>query len=178
MKSPTQPDAMGKFVTIHNIIESYGYMHCPAILTNDIEAFPEAIEFIRLKTQQRKMVPQLHGSNHFDYAILPVEEIQEDYKKCQAWFMRNFGIGFTKHYTPWGGNAPHLRATAAAMGIEMVDTEGIIDPRHVLADPEFSWQKYCGKELFIHWWFSPKLLDQALAKLKAAEQTTTFDIRN
>ena len=177
LRGSKHPEPVKDFIVVHNIIESYGYMHCPAILTTEIEEFPEIIEFIRFKTKQGKMIPQLHGSSHIDYAKLSVEEIQADYKKCQAWFIWNLGVRFTKHYTPWGAgarwmkNGQHIRPVAEAMGIEIVDADGLIYPRHVLDDLDFSWQKYEGKELFIHWWDKDiSVFYEALAKLKEAEK--------
>lgn len=180
LRRTTYEVATAEFVRLHNIIEKYGYTHCPALLTNPLNEFPEVIEFIRYKTKQGKMEPQLHGSSHIDYSKLSVKEIQDDYKRCQEWFKTNIGVPFTKHYTPWGAggrrkdgtpmvNGTHIAPTANAMGIELVDMYRPIDPRHVLADPQVSWTKYSGKTLTIHWWFSPEILDKALTKLKEAE---------
>lgn len=184
LKRMAHTDAAGEFVNVHNIIEKYGYTHCPALLTNDLNEFPEVIEFIRYKTQQGKMIPQLHGSSHIDYAKLSVKEIQEDYRRCQDWFLSNIGVRFTKHYTPWGAggrrkdgtpmvNGTHIAPTANAMGISVVDMYKPLDPRHILSDTETSFSKYDGRTIVIHWWFSPEILDQALAKLKEAENGTS-----
>lgn len=180
LKRKAHKDAAAEFVAVHDIIEKYHYIHCPAILTKDLEEFPEVIEYIRHKTQTGKMIPQLHGSSHIDYAELSVPELISDYRHCQEWFLRNLGCQFGKHFTPWGAGGrrkdgtpmvrgTHIAPTAKSLGIEVVDMYKPLDPRHIVADPDVRWSNYDGRTITIHWWFSPEILDAALNKLKQAE---------
>lgn len=184
LKRKAHKDAAAEFVAVHDIIEKYHYIHCPAILTKDLEEFPEVIEYIRHKTQTGKMIPQLHGSSHIDYATLSVPELISDYKRCQDWFLQNIGVPFTKHYTPWGAGGrrkdgtPMVRGTliaptAKSLGIEVVDMYKPVDPRHVITDKTMNsrdlWHKYNNKTFVIHWWYNVEILNEALGILKKAE---------
>jgi peptidoglycan/xylan/chitin deacetylase (PgdA/CDA1 family) len=185
LKRMAHKDAHAEFMNVHDIIEKYGYIHCPAILTKDIEEFPQTIAAIKQKTAEGKMIPQLHGSSHIDYANLTETELVRDYNECQEWFLTHLGVRYTKHYTPWGAGGrrkdgtPMTRGTliaptAKSMGIEVVDMYKPLDPRHIIADKEMNcrelWNKYNGRTIFLHWWYSPELLNEALQILKEAEQ--------
>lgn len=184
LKRKAHKDAEAEFWNVHDIIEKYNYIHCPAILCNDLEEFPDCIEKIKQKAKQGVMIPQLHGSSHIDYARLTKEELIADYTYCQEWFLRNLETTFTKHYTPWGSggrrkdgtpmvNGTLIAPTAKSMGIEVVDMYKPLDPRHIIVDKEMNsrelWNKYNGRTIFLHWWYSPELLEEALQLLKKAE---------
>lgn len=185
LKRKAHKDAEAEFWNVHNIIEKYGYMHCPAILCRDLEEFPETIKLIKKKTAEGYMRPELHGSSHIDYAKLSHDELIVDYAYCQQWFMRNLETTFTKHFTPWGAggrrkdgtpmiNGRLIAPTAASLGIVIKDMYKPIDPRHIIADKDLHAdelvRKYSSKTLFIHWWYSPEFLDEALGIMKKAER--------
>ena len=165
------PDPLARFKEVHEMICSYDFTtHVPALLTSDLDNIPEAIQYIRMETNRGRMQPQLHGVKHIDYANLTPEEILQDYRKAQDWFLDHIGIPFSKHYTPWGAGADergkHIGPTAAHAGIIMVTCANLLEPEHILDDKDFNREKYDGREIFIHWWAGIGKLQRALDRLK------------
>ena len=80
-------------------------IHVPTILVTEIQEFPEAIEWISRETEQGRMLPEIHGLTHKDYASLSTQEIQSDMKECRDWIYAHLGHEPTKFYSPWGAGA-------------------------------------------------------------------------
>jgi hypothetical protein len=171
MASSQWPDPFVRFKEVHEMICRYDFaLHVPALLTSELDKFPEAIQYIRTETNAGRMQPEFHGIEHIDYANLTSEEILWNYMQAQGWFYRNIGVEFTKHYTPWGAGADergaHIGPTAAHAGIVMVTCANLLEPEHIIADPDASQAKYEGREIFIHWWAGIGKLQRALDKLR------------
>jgi peptidoglycan/xylan/chitin deacetylase (PgdA/CDA1 family) len=150
--SSSHEDSAGRFRGVHNIIAGHGFIHRPSIIVTQIQQFPSTIEFIREKYEAGEMEPQWHGLEHVDYATKGFEEIVYDIQTSQEFFMSNFGVEFTRFYTPWGANAEHIDLACRSVGIEMIDCSDLIEPSHIIKDPDPTYEKYDGKEVFIHWW--------------------------
>jgi len=107
---------------IHAAIQSANGLlwHEPTILVQDIQAFPAAVEFIRLESRLGRMSPQVHGWTHAPYHSLPPERLAEDLRWCLDWFDRELNWLPTKFYSPWGGDTPIMREVAAANGLGLV----------------------------------------------------------
>jgi hypothetical protein len=136
-------------------------IHVPAICVLEIQGFPEAIEWIRQETLEGRMLPEIHGLSHKDYADLSEKEIVAELNVCRDWIHYKFGHVATKFYSPWGAGADmrgaHIGPAAASTGIELVTCEditklcgrygvvqGLMDKRDI--------SFYDGKEFFMHWW--------------------------
>lgn len=165
------PDPLARFKEVHELICRYDFaLHIPTLLTSELDKVPSAIDYIRHESDALRMTPEFHGTSHIDYANLTPEEILQDYKIAQDWFVDHLGFKFTKHYTPWGAGADergaHLKPTAAHAGIILVDCSDILEPEAVIADPDATYEKYNDREIFIHWWQGIGKLERALDKLK------------
>lgn len=171
------PDPLVRFKDVHELILQYPFvLHVPTLLTGELDKFPEAIEYLKIETDAGRMRPQYHGTWHIDYANLTPDQILEDYQKGQEWFRTHLGYEFTHHYTPWGSGfegskrGPHIRPTAASIGVTLVDCSALIEPEHILTDTSFTREKYEEQEIFIHFWAGTGKLERALTKLKPEER--------
>lgn len=145
-----------RFKQIHRwICDTPKLLHVPTLVVGPLLSNPEAIAFIKEEAQCGRMLPQVHGYEHIDYGKLSKEEVIEDLKKCQEFIWKNFDIIATKWYPPWGANAPHLYAAAAARKLELIDCSSINTPGSVIQrvyngeDIEMFMDE---KEVFVHWW--------------------------
>lgn len=151
-------------------------LHVPTILTTDIQEFPEAVEYIREETKQKRMSPQLHGVKHIDYGKLSYDEVVYDLETGKEWMQKSLGLTPTRWYTPWGaGEAQgqeYLRQAATAANMEMVTCAninkmvgryGIVQQFRDGHEP----RKFLeGKEIFMHWWERGERLYRILTAIK------------
>jgi peptidoglycan/xylan/chitin deacetylase (PgdA/CDA1 family) len=141
---------------IHSWISEFpkDFIHVPTILVNDIEQFPEAIDFVVQETAAGLMVPEVHGLDHVDYCNLPEQKIVDDLSKCIEWHDSKFGVKPTRFYTPWGGMNDKCYRAAQSVGL-----------RAIAVDTNWSLENVCARlgkgglvedlhdrEIFMHWW--------------------------
>ena len=91
-----------------------------------------------------------------------VRQIGSGQCRFRSWFEREF----TKFYTPWGANAPHIRRACERCNVEMVDCSNTVtcvqvNNGEVQAPVD---------ELFIHWWAGKERLNRALKRLSNEEE--------
>ncbi len=154
---------LGRLKQIHEwICEVPDQMiHVPAILVTEIKGFPECIEWIRQETAEGRMLPEIHGWSHKDYASLTSAEIVLELRDCKAFIAKEFNHKATKFYTPWGAGfderGKHIRGAAAAVGLEMVTCENITKMngrygviQELMDGRDLSYMN--GQEIFMHWW--------------------------
>ncbi len=163
LSSSSYSDELGRLKQIHDWICEVPdtLIHVPAILVLEIQEFPEAIEYVRQETVEGRMLPEIHGLSHKDYASLTEKEIQAELNVCRDWIHYKFGHEATKFYTPWGAGADergaHIKPAAAAIGIEAVTCEKInkLQGRYgvcqLLRDGN-PLSYFDGGEIFMHWW--------------------------
>lgn len=178
--SSSHPDPLAEFKRVHKLIcESSRLIHVPAILIHHnistgspgIVDFPGAVEFVQEKTDDGKMLPEVHGWQHIDYAKLSTAEVVDDLKRCQDFILKHFGRMATKWYTPWGANAPHLYEAANHVELELVDCSAInkLQGRYGvvkrLSDGK-SIDYLEGDEIFMHWWQGGSHLRRVVEVLK------------
>lgn len=151
-------DPVVRLKQIHGwICESPRLMHVPTILCKEIQAFPDAVKFVKEETLAGRMLPQLHGWEHIDYAKLHHAAIVTHLEDSKHWMIDNLNVCPTRWYTPWGANAPHLYVAAKACDLKLIDTSGIIElagPNGVLATLKkgVPIDYLDGCEIFLHWW--------------------------
>lgn len=161
-------DELARFKMVHEwICEVPDQMiHVPTILITEIQEFPECIEYVRQETLEGRMLPEIHGLSHKDYAALKPERIVEELEICRDWIHEQFGHIATKLYTPWGAGADargaHIRPAAESIGIELVTCEyinklngryGVIQQLKDGRPLKYIEDTHDG-EIFIHWWES------------------------
>jgi peptidoglycan/xylan/chitin deacetylase (PgdA/CDA1 family) len=164
LPSSSHKDPFARFKLVHELIVEHGAHHIPTILCGEIQAFPEAVEYIKIETAAGNMTPELHGWLHSPYHQWSGEEVEADLKRCVEWFTPTFGHPPTRFYTPWGSNTPIIAEAAKKHGMILVDCTEVLPPTHVRRHPE----KYRGHqdaELFIHWWEGINRLNTALGVL-------------
>ena len=136
-------------------------IHVPAILVTEIKEFPECIEWVRQETAEGRMLPEIHGLSHKDYASLSSAEIRLELEECKEWIFKQFNHTATKFYTPWGAGADdrgsHIEGAASVLGLKMVTCEhinkmngryGVI--KELMDGRDLSYMD--GQEIFMHWW--------------------------
>jgi hypothetical protein len=152
-------------------------IHVPAILVLEIQQFPECIEWIRQETAEGRMLPEIHGLSHKDYASMSEKEIVADLNVCRDWIDYKFGHVATKFYTPWGAGADergaHIGPAAASTGIELVTCENIskLCGRHgvvqqLMDGRDISYLNDFGGEIFMHWWEGGSRLKRVVEVIK------------
>ena len=166
-------DELAKFKMVHEWICEVPdtLIHVPTILVTEIQDFPECVEFVRQETLEGRMIPEIHGLSHKDYASLKPARIVEEMEICRDWIHAQFGHIATKFYSPWGAGfdarGAHIRPACASVGIELITCEhinkmngryGVIQqlkdgrPLSYLEDTKDG-------EIFLHWW-------ESMARLK------------
>jgi peptidoglycan/xylan/chitin deacetylase (PgdA/CDA1 family) len=128
-------------------------LHCPAILCEEIEAFPQAIEYIREEAKAGRMRPYLHCWNHTDWTTKSRDEIVNMLKQCDLWFDLNLYYEYTVWATPWGANSPVAQQAARELGIRVETTHETVD---IKAAARFVQQSGLpsldGRTVLFHWW--------------------------
>jgi hypothetical protein len=157
-------DPYKRFREVHDLILNYDeVIHVPAVITNDILVFPDAIRFIREETLEGRMNPEWHGMYHIDYAKVKedkiIEHIEDGQFKFKSWFDKNF----TKFYTPWGANSNNIVSACSKCGIDMIDCSAMVRCVHINKNPEIFYGKDI--EILIHWWEGKDRLRRALDSL-------------
>lgn len=163
LPSSSYDDELGRLKQVHAWICEVPekFIHVPAILVLEIQEFPEAIEFIRQETAEGRMLPEIHGMSHKDYAAMTEKEIVARLNVCRDWIDYKFGHEATKFYTPWGAGADergeHIGPAAASTGIEMVTCENInkMTGRYGVIQQLMDGHTVDyldGQEIFMHWW--------------------------
>lgn len=151
-----------RFKKVHEaILKVEDVIHVPAILTTDLSKYPEAVNYIFEETCAGRMIPELHGEKHIDYAQLEKEEVVEALKRSMDWMLINLQRLPTKWYTPWGANADHLYDAAEEVDLELIDCTNIIQLKK--AKPALTSKYYKDfatnyksiGEVMIHFWESP-----------------------
>ena len=173
LPSSGHPDPFARLVRVHDIIAGSGALHVPAILCGEIRHFPGAVEYVRQKTLEGEMEPQIHGWGHFPYHDYTEDRIVKHLVLCLDWFASELNVVPSKFYTPWGGNGPQMQAAVKRVGLELVDCSEIVVCRHIQRAPE-KWRGFAHKseedlELFIHWWEGMNRLIGALGILHDME---------
>jgi hypothetical protein len=130
-------------------------MLSPAILCQDIEQFPECMEYIRGETSKETLFPDLHGWTHGPYGDLTVEEIRRDLDLAFEWFDKNLGVVPIRWVTPHGANTIEIQDAAREFGLIVEDTTlPVIDQKvldsHLREYKDLSVMD--NKVLMVHWW--------------------------
>jgi len=94
----------------------------PAILCQDIEQFPECIQYVREQTWEGTMHPDLHGWTHEDHGRLNEEEVSDHLDKALNWFEANLGVMPIRFVTPHGANSHAIQAAAQKYDLIVEDT--------------------------------------------------------
>lgn len=169
--------------------------HTPAILTTEIQDFPECIQYVKEEAAAGRMNPQLHGLNHIDYASLPKQHCKADLQQAIEWMQVNLNVTPTHWYTPFGAGADergkHLKDIAASLDMKLVAvSNGHNEIRNVSATKEISCiinELRDGKSFvdimkenaatLIHWWQSGSKLERLVecAKHGSYANATVFN---
>jgi hypothetical protein len=156
-------DAEKKFRMVHEWICEVPdtLIHVPTVLTTELQKFPDTVEFMRQETAEGRMLPEIHGTTHKNYADLTSSEIVLELDECKEWIFKNLGHKATKFYTPWGAGADaagaHIKGAATSIGLKLVTTEntnamsgkkGVCYALKTGRDISY----LEGDEIFLHWW--------------------------
>ena len=175
--SKSTDNPLKKFQMVHGWICEVPetLIHVPTILVTEIQEFPDAIEFIRQETAEGRMIPEIHGLSHKDYASLTFTEIVLELEECREWILKNLGCGVTKFYTPWGAGSDergaHIRPAAIHAGLELVTCEDIhkMNGRYGVIQElkDGNTIDYLqDKEIFLHWWENVTRLKRIVEVIK------------
>ena len=151
-------NSFARFKRVHELTQlSSRLVHVPALVTREIQAFPEAIEYIQAETKAQRMAPQLHGLLHVDYGKLSRLVIIAHLEESIEWFITTLGYSPTIWYTPWGANQPHLHEAAEILNLNAVDCSNTIKLKgrygvtQALKDGR-PLSFFYDREIIMHWW--------------------------
>ena len=177
LSSESYSSELGRLKQIHEWICEVPdtLIHVPAICVLELQEFPEAIRFIRKETMEGRMLPEIHGLEHKDYADLTEKEIVAELSVCRDWIFGKFGHLATKFYSPWGAGADmrgaHIGPAAASIDIELVTCEDItkLCGRYGVVQELMDGRNIDyleGKEIFMHWWEGGSRLKRVVEVIK------------
>jgi hypothetical protein len=144
-----------KFVKNVNWCKDIDVIRTPAILCQDIEKFPECVEWIRQQTLEEFIYPDLHGWDHGPYAPRCQPEIEEHLDKAFDWFKRNLGVLPVRWVTPHGTDTPAIQAAAANYSLVVeTTTYPVIDQKQADTILRETWDTsiFEGRVIMNHWW--------------------------
>lgn len=128
----------------------------PAILCQDIEEVPGAIEKVREWLLEDKIYPDLHGWDHGPYASRSQREIEEHLEQACEWFVAKLdGNVPVRWVTPHGATSPAMVAAAAKFDLTIETTEKpVIDQKQMDTLLRETWDLTLLNDRVImnHWW--------------------------
>jgi len=129
-------------------------IHVPTLIVEDLQEFPECVEYIRQETAAGRMLPEFHCMFHVPYSDLSVEHVTEHLVEGIEWMEENIGRTPEFWYTPWGSDQDWLKAAAGECGLTLVGVDkhwvvNRVTARLAAGEPVESLQ---GKEIMFHWW--------------------------
>jgi peptidoglycan/xylan/chitin deacetylase (PgdA/CDA1 family) len=179
ISSSGSDNELGRLKQIHEWICEVpdSLIHVPTILVTEIQEFPEAIEWVRQETVEGRMLPEIHGLSHKDYASLSEVEIASELTECCEWIYKQFGHVATKFYSPWGAGfdarGAHIKPAAASIGIELVTCENIskLSGRYGVVQEmkdgrDINYLNDFNGEIFMHWWEGGSRLKRVVEMIK------------
>lgn len=127
----------------------------PAVLCQDLDQFPDAVEWCKRMAQEGAIYPDLHGWDHGPYAPRSQAEIEEHLDKASEWFMSKLGLPPVRWITPHGADSHAIRDAAAKYSLIVETCESPVVDQKVL-DPMLreTWDLSVldGKVIMNHWW--------------------------
>jgi len=144
-----------KFKKHVNWCKNIDILLTPAVLCQDIEKFPECIEYIREETEQGNLYPDLHGYDHGPYADRSVDEVKKHLEMSIEWFYKNLGVTPIRWVTPHGANTVQMQDAARVFGLVIEDTSyPVLDQKELDTDLRLNKDLSVMKNriLMVHWW--------------------------
>jgi hypothetical protein len=127
----------------------------PAILCQDIEKIPGAVEYIRNTTQEGIIFPDLHGWDHGPYAPRSQDEIEDHLDKAMGWFHDSLGVLPIRWVTPHGADSHAIQAAATKFNLVVETTDNPVIDQKTL-DPMLRKTRDLstmdGRVVMNHWW--------------------------
>lgn len=127
----------------------------PAILCQDIEEVPGAIEKINRWTKEGLVFPDLHGWDHGPYGNRSQQEIEEHLEQAEKWFWKKFKVFPVRWVTPHGATSPAMIAAADKFDLTIETTEKpVIDQKQMDTLLRETWDLTLLNDRVImnHWW--------------------------
>jgi peptidoglycan/xylan/chitin deacetylase (PgdA/CDA1 family) len=127
----------------------------PNVLCQELEKFPETLDFLKNELTEGRISLDLHGWTHGPYQDLPVAEIEEHLDKALDWFAINLAWVPLRWVTPHGSDSPAMRDAAAKYGLPIETCEDpVIDQKVAsrLIRESRSIDFLDGKVIMSHWW--------------------------
>lgn len=176
-------EEFNRFKGFHNMVmeDQRHFCHVLAILYTEIQNFPQCIEFVKTETAAGRMMPEVHGFEHIDYACLSHNTIVEHLTIAKNFIIDTFDYIPTIWYSPWGAGADergkHLDYAAKSAGLKLVTCANMIQPQDMVRDvravkegtmtKEALYAKWEGKEILRHWWEGTGALHESIQFFKA-----------
>ena len=133
-----------------------GVQLTPAILCQDIENVPGAVEQIRQWLLEDKIYPDLHGWDHGPYGTRTQAEIETHLDLACEWFVANLdGNVPIRWVTPHGATSPAMEAAAAKFDLIIETTDHPVIDQKVM---DTRLRETCdltilrGRVIMNHWW--------------------------
>ncbi len=144
-----------RFKQVHEwLCQSNQILHVPALLVTSLQMYPDGIKYIRERTELGLMRPELHGWDHSDYSIMPMEQMRQHMELSLAWFYR---VGLprpSKLYATFGNVSEHMKEISNEYGLETVglDKKKTSLMRICKEKRDLTMFENGKEEIFCHWW--------------------------
>ena len=174
---------VGRLRGFHKLVmtDPKHFIHVAAILTTEIQDFPDAISYIKEETALGNLLPEVHGLQHIDYGELSHAEIVRQLLEAKQFIINEFNYTPTIWYSPWGAGedarGAHLRGAALDAGLNLVTLSGFIPPATLVNEirslsktgesPASLIARWEGREILRHWWEGAGALDECIKFFKA-----------
>jgi len=125
-----------------------------AILCSEIQAFPEAVEYVRTELDAGRLYIDLHGWEHIDYTKLSQKEIEEHLDKSFEYLLKEFNCLPVRWATPWGANSESIQLACRKYGLTWEGvTDPVVDQGPASAKVHETQTVEClrGKVIMVHW---------------------------
>ena len=127
----------------------------PNVLCQELEKFPETMEFLQEELSEDRISLDLHGWTHGPYQDLSVGEVEEHLDKALGWFAEKMDWTPIRWVTPHGSDSPAMRDAAAKYGLPIETCDDPVIDQRVAAGilrKTRSLDFLDGKIIMAHWW--------------------------
>jgi len=112
------------FLWADSVFEEYDYPCTLSVLSEGIDRYPEWVEHIKKNKHRYKI--ELHGSSHYRYNSMTMEEGLKDLREAKEKIEKTFDVKIDKWVVPFGRrSAPDWgKEVCKKLGVDIVLTRG------------------------------------------------------
>jgi peptidoglycan/xylan/chitin deacetylase (PgdA/CDA1 family) len=158
-----------KFVKYVNWCQDAGVECHPNILCQELDKFPETLDYLKEELIEERISLDLHGWTHGPYQDLSVAEVDEHLDRALDWFALNLAWVPIRWVTPHGSDSPAMRESAAMYGLVIETCDDPVIDQKVAASMLLKTRSLDfldGAVIMSHWWLRGLSLYHVLMALQ------------